>query len=590
MGCRLWAYKPCPIVCCIVIAVACAACSGGGSSEEAEDIMFVSSSCDSSSGAGSQNLYCSLDDAIAAAATKNNPVLVLNDGEYSLGTEITRKLTIRSYSYSGATASLSPKGVALPSTSTCTSSGTIVVTQPNPRATITASADTIPIRVSMADTSHALKLQGVRTQAPTDRAAVFVTKGQVTIEESTVTGPLIVAGVDASAFVSDSVLASEEMSEMARIYASAAELNHNVYTSALDCDEDAEYRAALIVNDGASFVATGMEIANHRGIGLCVDNATATFCDSQIHDINLTSYNSMGRGAYVTNGGHLAFKRSNIYDCYEVGVLADGSGTTLSISDGSEISEIQLSSMMGEALGVALQNDAELTMSNAAIQDNVGVGLYLASGASASVSSSTFSENRAAGIASFRSTLTATGITVRDTTRGTNNNGMGIGLLVDNADGSSTIDIDQSTFENNYLDDIYMNGDGSLTVTGSNILTSIAETYGNGHTLMGHGIFAQDVCGDLTLGDNYFEGNEGAHIFLDNANATLSAVGTYIPGGSWDFVQQACVNACITPLDLTALYAAGFSASNITMLCGEPLLPSDPKTFSLYLSEAPIAE
>jgi hypothetical protein len=579
--------SPVLAVCISLVLATIASCSGGGSSGEQEDLIYVSASCTEPSGMG--GIYCSLDEAIEAASTRSNPVLILSDGDYTLSSPITRLLTIRSegYSASASASSSMTKATAPSSALTCVSTGAIIVPSLSPTATIVASGDETSMRVAMDDPSHSLKLEGVRSRALADHASILVTSGKIVIDKTEVTGPLIVTGESSIAEISSSILSPAEMTESPRTYGSTAELGHDIYTSALDCDEDAEYRAALIINDGASFVAKGMDINDHVGIGVCVDGASAIFCDSQIHDIQKTTYDTMGRAAYVTNGGSLTFKRTSVYDCYEVGILAEGTQTSLALSDGTEISGVGLARVMGEALGVVLQKDAKLTMSDSSIEQNFGVGLYMASGSTASVESSEILGNRAAGIATFSSTLSANGVSISNTTIGSNN-WMGVGIFMDNTDGASTITIAQSTLSDNYVCNVYIIKDGSFTMTDSAVTGAIAETTSS-VSLMGQGLFADGVCSDIVLTGSTFEGNEGVHIFLDDSNATLST-GTYVPRGSYDFVQQECTNPCIVPHDLTSLYAAGFSSSNMIALCGTPLFPLDKKTFTLYLIEGEITE
>jgi hypothetical protein len=101
--------------------------------------------------------------------------------------------------------------------------------------------------------------------------------------------------------------------------------------------------------------------------------------------------------------------------------------------------------------------------------------------------------------------------------------------------------------------------------------------------IMGFGVYANGVCSGLSLSGNSFEGNESAHVFLHQSNATVGG-NTYVANGILDFQQQRC-EGCVTVItpDLTdPPYDV-----EICPATNDPVWPID---FNLELEESVAAE
>ncbi len=569
------------------VLIACAACSGGGGSGTFPEQIINVSNCDSTSGSDSSGTYCSLDEAILAAANYANPVLLLAAGEYSISQEITRTITFRSSGYTASASSSTSKSTVV--LNNCMTTGLIVPNSLTSAVTISGPSDNTAFRVSMTNSENTISVQGIRVVAMESQLAFNVTSGILSMSDSIVSGPMIINGDDSSAIFDDVTISAEN-------YVRADPIPFNwdlqnmteLYSDPSICVEGKTFGAALAINGGASFTALNMEITNHDGIGLCVtEESTALLCSGSIHDIGVGTFNSLGRGAYVAEKSQLTLMETRIYDNVEAGVLVEDVDSKLVMSDGAKVDSIERGAIMSTAVGVAVQDEAEAEISDSYIESISGPGLYVVNSGQATTASTEIKGNSAAGVLVDKAALILTDSTVSDSIIDLQE-GLGLGVYAIH-DTPSSLTVTGSTIENNIYAGIYVAGDGgTISISDTQFLTNRrVEEYTN-IFIMGHGFCAVHVCADLTLDGNYLDGNEGPQTMLDGSNATLTGTNTYvtdIANGITDFQQQDCDYACVTPLTLSDLYTAGLTSSNIVSICPAHddivALPA----YSLYLQE-----
>lgn len=550
----------------VAMLIGLGACGGGGAASTA-DITFGCVGAES----------CSIDDIIDRASSMDNPTIELTAGEYTISREITSAMTIRSQS---ASASASVAKATAPAVITCTVPEAAVDIRTSADVTIKASDDSDDtVKVMMTDPEEMLSLEGLKLSAGVKKGSLVVRYGRVIVTDTIIDGRISVEGEEAYVGVYDSVVSTnlsdpEEPTAPTQSLSKATE----VYGLGLACR-----LATLYVGGKATFVAANMEIKDHYGVGACISDAYAMLCGGSIHDITpYASTGRYGRAAVVKETGSLSLRGTKIYDNYETGALAHGTGTTLKLSEGTSISDTRRAAEMTTGLGVAAQSGAMLMIDDVTVQNTGGPGVFVISGAEATIKSAKIDNNTSAGIFIDGATVAVEGSTIQNTQYDPSEDG-GVGFHITN--GSSTsVDISQSTIDNNQLAGVFVDGDGgTVSVTGSTITNNRYKTIRNGN-VMGYGVYASYTCSGISLSGNSYEGNEGAHVFLDGSNATLGG-STYVTNTILDFQQQNCTG-CVTPLgpDLTAVGLA--DPPYLVEICPGSVDPVWPIEFDLDLQEA----
>ncbi|MFH1567480.1 MAG: right-handed parallel beta-helix repeat-containing protein, partial [Gemmatimonadota bacterium] len=519
--------------------------------------------------------FRTLAQAVEAAVGLDQPLILLDPGEYQLEGPVTTALEIRART-------LAEAGPPEPiDWNDCGERSYPLRLEPD---VFLGSRDGRPALQVQVGPGERVSLSGVALRAPGSVPAAVVAAGELEVREAQVQGRLIARGEGASLTLVDVVVAPAPQVDLPPWPGRADDAAgaYGLPIGAGDCE-----LAAVSVTGGARLAGSNLEIHDHTGLGLCVDGGAASLCGGSIHHI-WTADGRYGRGAVACGGGSLILRGVQVHDTGEAGVVVSGRGSRATLAADTQVLRTGRSAETQIAVGLLVQNDAAASVEGGVLGSNEGPGLYVSHGAAATVTGATLSQNAGAGAVVYGATASFSRCTIEQT--GTDASvGAGCGLYVDHVVfGAATVQVSKCTIADNQLAGIWVEGDGgSVAVTGTTLANCAVEA---SRGLHGNGVMARDVCTGLVLTGNQYSGNQGAQVLLEAANAVLSG-STYVSNGVLDFLQQGCTDPCVRPLTEADLAADGLSPdTHILGLCPayDQLTQSTP-AFTFRLAEAEVA-
>ncbi len=513
-------------------------------------------------------LDATMENALAGGAAQT---IILGPGTYSLNTPITGAISFvaadQASVESTASASQALSSVLTP----CTASSTFPATPTTPSVRIEG-AGTQGVAIASKDSGARITFTGIAISGGNE-GALTVTSGTAAISRSTLSGSLVVSGPNARASVDGAVISSN-LSAVAADPSSPKRQKNDLYVSSVAC-----HRAGIKVVDGAEYVGSNVEIRGAQERGICVHASSALLCNGTIHGTLQSSDAKFGRGAEVLGGGALTLRGTRVYDNFETGILASDFSTAVTLADRVEIDSNKRSTQLATAVGIVAQEQATLTATDLTVHNNDGLGVFIETAALASLESVTISQNKGAGLALYDGKATLATTTI-DHTSGDSSLDLGVGILTMR---QSTLSVVGSTVTANRYAGAWLAGATGRIDISSSTFSEHAKVSLGATSVSGNGIYASGRCSDLSLRANTFSGNEGPHIFLNGAYATLAA-STFSANGL-EFVSQDCT--CPASYTVGELEGLGLPDATTTVeLCpaSDRLVP--PLTFGMYLSEA----
>lgn len=571
-----------------------------------QTIITVGQGC-GKKGEGTPEALCSLDDAIAEAASSVNPILELAPGTYGLSVPLTEGLTIRS------------QDALLPDTSlldepVCTEPGAPAKNLSEPTVILKKVGKSAPmsavVRVELADAEQRVILSGISVVAaqsqnsPSNRPPVALSlfHGTVLLTHSLVKGRVSVSGAQARLLADHTRMrggATNGSPDLGHIALGPGSKTYQPQSglpgSQVQIPDGLCEAAALTVSDNATFFAVGLDVGSSHLLGVCADSGEISLCGGSIHEMLAAQDGSAGWGAMAVAGGRLDMQRVLLLANTEVGALADGVGSHLRLWDGSVVSQQRRGSSISCALGVVGQNQAVVEVSNSTISATQGPGVLLVGKAEGLLAASHLEANGFAHIVVWNADMNLETSTLTDPVADDEKGGP-VAIYVDNQRfGPSNVELNGVTVEGSAgaLSAVWVVGDGgTLTVDNSSIsgFAGSAMTMPDGSSTMlhGDGVVAQGVCNGLTLTSVAFSNNHRTHILLDGSNCQINS-GTWMPEDATALVQQNCSPACVVPMTGQALAEAGLG-NRVTDLCPTHTLPIAPLEFTLYMEEAAVGQ
>ncbi len=537
--------------------------------------------------------FCSLDEAVDKAVLQQKAVLVLSPGEHKLTRTIRKGITIRSKVATAGPAFADIVVCAVPFLPVGTPAVTI-------RTGGTLTDGSTGLTVELADEKDRVVLNGVRLLPAVgtggiSKKVLTVKKGHVSLESSVLAGRVVATGTGATlTAVNTSVLIPPGgVVKTAPVGGAASGPRYNeAPVSAGLCETTGEVGVAVL--DGARLYSVGLDVSGEMRVGVCVSSGEAHLCEGSIHDTTFDyTANEAGWGAYVGDGGELDLKAVDVTDNGDIGVLAEGEGTSLVLREGTEVSETDMGGYeLMAGIGVVVQDKAELTMQDASVVQVVGPGVLLSWGAQATVEDCLFHDDQYAAFVILGASLQLSGSSILGIASNSNMLG-GWAMDVSNDPyGASTVSVDGCQIDGQGVTNsgILVTGTGvepsTVTVTNSTMRGMVGEPYGT-HTKMGSGFYAREVCQGITLQGNTYEDNVGPHIFLHGAAATVSGE-SIVSNKTFDVLQQNCTCSAAA-LDDASLQA-GQVAPLVTRICDEDAYwePYDDEHFTIFLELAEI--
>jgi len=454
--------------------------------------------------------------------------------------------------------------------------------------------------VDLADEKERLVLSGVRLLPSVGgggpgKRVLTVKRGQVSLVSSVLAGSFVATGTSATVTLVNSRIAipaaASAMQAGTAVLGSEDRYNEVPVTHGL-CEKSGEVGVAVL--DGARLYSIGLDVSGEMRVGVCVSGGEAHLCGGSLHDTNW-DYTEVetGWGAYVGDGGELELKAVDVADNNDVGILAEGEGTSLLVRDGTEVTRTAggyVTLMAG--MGVVVQDNAELVFQDSSVVDVKGPGVVLSWGASATVTDSLFQDDEYSAFVVLGATLNLSGSSILGT--GINCNMLGgWGVHVSNDPyGASTVAINDTRIDGQGVTNsgILVMGTGpepsTVSVSASTIQGMAGEPFGS-HTKMGAGFYAFEACQGITLSGNTYKGNVGPQIFLHGSDAAISGE-TIATNGNLDVLQQDCT--CATASLDEASLQAGQKVPLVLRLCDEDAYwePFEDDHFTILLEIATI--
>ena len=308
----------------------------------------------------------------------------------------------------------------------------------------------------------------------------------------------------------------------------------------------------IAVEEGASLTAESCVVERNHNVGVFAghEGTTVTLLGTRILDTAAAPGGSSGRGIDVSQGASLAAASCRVERNRELGVVARGGGTTVTLVN-SVVANTRRDSALVFAMGVVAHQGAVIEADQLTVSDNDGPGLYANSGAALTCSRCDLATNAFAGAVVLRGSLELSGSRVSGT-RPDVNLGGGVGVYAGGpvSEGDApALNLVGTTIEAHDYSAIWLDGPGRYTLVNNTLRGGPGSSPWTGAWWHGDAVYATggvtawDGETGLFLESNTFQDSRHG-VFLDGATATLQ-------DNTWesnetDLWQQQCEDT--TPL------------------------------------------
>ncbi len=299
----------------------------------------------------------------------------------------------------------------------------------------------------------------------------------------------------------------------------------------------------LWVSSGANLTATGCSFRENTGTGVWVNEAgtTVDLVDCEVLDTLPGPGDGVGRGIVVSHGAALTGTGCTVQGNTEVGLLADGEGSSSYLADSSVLGT-RRGRTAAAAFGAVAQAGAVVRLSESDVSETEGPGVLGTAGGRMELDGVELSENSFAGAMVVAGSIVLRACTIEGTLSDPEWGG-GFGVYATAAFGPSTLALADTTVGTHAYAAVWLDGNGTFDLE-RNQLSGGAGVDQNGATLHGNAVFAEngvtawDGNTGLLLADNAITGSVAIGVLLDGSSASLI-------GNSWstngtDLRQQAC--------------------------------------------------
>jgi len=346
--------------------------------------------------------------------------------------------------------------------------------------------------------------------------------------------------------------------------------------------ENGEGGAGVTIYGGGILEAEACEFSQNRGAGLAAQGprTSVTLRDTRILDTQPEEDGRYGAGVQVTGGASLVAKACEISGNVSMGIIADGSGTTVHLRD-TVIDSMSSGEIYTVGVGINAQESATVEATAVELFSNAGPGLYIVNeGTRLSCTDCTISDNQFAGAVAVVGASLDLHDSIIEGTGEQENLGGGTGIYANPWVGDPpTLSVSSSTIQDNPIAGAWLSGEGPYSFSGNTIrggegwtretLTKCGDAvYASGSVEPGKG------SSGLLLENNELRDGLGAGLFLHNASANLSG-NTYLDNAV-DLISQG--TGCDVPpngYDDAALGSAELCPTYDYATCEDP--------FYLYL-------
>ncbi len=277
----------------------------------------------------------------------------------------------------------------------------------------------------------------------------------------------------------------------------------------------------MAVQQGASVVARGLEVARNRDHGILVtDNAYLELSDSSIVETQRIVGGTFGRGVIAQGNSTIVATDLIVEGNHDVGVAALGDGSFVNLVRGS-ISSTGTALDVRSGIGVAADLQGSVRLEDVELSDNTGPGVYSLEGGSVELVQCSLAGNGLAGAVVLDGELIVTGGSITGSLPHPSEGG-GVGILAWNLVGSPWLDVKGTEFADLPGPALYLRGPGRYRMSDSNVARSGGWPSLPGGVLATDGVTAWTGDEGLVLQGNRFTDLGADAILLDTSAATLA--------------------------------------------------------------------
>ena len=338
--------------------------------------------------------------------------------------------------------------------------------------------------------------------------------------------------------------------------------------------------AVVWAQNGAHLLMDNVCLEALRGVAVLIDGptTTATISSSVIKNTQPDPSGQFGYGVAIQGGATVSIVDSTIVTNHGVGVLVDGSGSSISIR-ATHIGQTRTSVTPGTGVGAIVQRLATATIVDSALVSNAGPGLYVSNGATANVTGSVFEGNGFSGIGVVDANATLEGNSIISSGSSPDHGG-GVGVFTWRLDENQTFNmvLRRNVVEEQPGSAAYLRGSQLVMM----ILIEGNLFRNNGTPPIPGGLFikgALDEAAGVTTRANCFTGSL-EYVLLDNAYANLELNYYESATGEDELIytikQQRCDGSSppVATIDIDEENLP--SPDNFVIFCGEPASPTQP--------------
>ncbi len=318
-------------------------------------------------------------------------------------------------------------------------------------------------------------------------------------------------------------------------------------------DENGEHGSGIEICDGAKLEAEDCEIRGNTNVGVLAQGpgTSVTLLEVSIEDTHPDGQGDFGFGIQVSDGASLDAQDCVVGGSTSAGLLVLDSDTSVTLRDTS-IASTMRGEIQTVGIGVAGQESATVVATGLEVSSNEGPGFYIFDeNTQLTCSDCVLRDNQFAGaVVVWDATLELASSLIEGTTDQENLGG-GLGIFADPwLGGPPSLSVTDTTIQDNGIAGVWVSGQGSYSFSGNTIRggegwTRESLTKCGDAVFAGNGATAWDGSSGLLLEDNELRDGLGAGLFLDDASATIS--GNSYADNAVDLVVQG--TDCTSPPD-----------------------------------------
>ncbi len=316
--------------------------------------------------------------------------------------------------------------------------------------------------------------------------------------------------------------------------------------------DEGTYGYGIQVSDGANLETDSCELAGNTGLGVgAMDSGSSvSLRGTTVRDTQPVAGGDGGFGIQVVAGASLTAETCEVARNTGGGVVADGSSTTVTLGD-TTIDASRRGEVYTLGAGIIVQKAATVEATDIEVCSNDGPGLYITYGNSLlTCSQCALRDNGFSGAVVIYGGSLVLADSIIEGTTAQENIGGGIGLYAEprEAGRGPSMEITNTTIQDNPIAGVWLTDEGSFAFTGNSIHGGAGWTR-ESLSKCGDAVYARDGITSwdgstgLLLQDNQILDSRGAGLFLDKASATLS--GNSYGSNAVDLVTQGA--DCATP-------------------------------------------